>query len=390
MSHRISFNIANLLTGFYFFCFILLTPIFATQDLGLSLTETGIALTAFAAAVVITSPIWGAISDRIGRRKIFLVGGTILFAVSSFLLFYVESYEQLLFLRAFQGIGFAANPMLTALFSDRFGRSTGKRFGVYSAANSLGWGLGGIVAGVLADLTDVRTVFIFAAFVALANATIMLCFIPEKQKQIQDQSATKVPGRLYVLYGTLFIRQAAAISLWAIFPIYLGNFVSSLTAIGLISSSNMLVQPAFMLLVGRIAERFDKLNLVLLGIIGSVITFMVFAVAPYLEFIVLGQIMIAISWSFVFIGINLYIIESTSSRNRGKAFGFLQASFTTAAAIGPLIGGPLSDLTSIPDMILIVSGMMLFSLPFLFILKSLDRKHRARQINFSSDFAGSD
>lgn len=380
MNHRLAFNLTNGLTGFYFFCFILLIPIFATKELQLSLTETGIALTAFAVAVIIASPIWGTISDRIGRRKIFLVGGTLLFAVASFFHFYVETYEQLLILRAFQGIGFAVNPMLTALFSERFGSSTGRRFGSFSAANALGWGLGGVFAGFLADLTDVRTVFVSAALFAVLNASLMHFLLPgRKRSPCEEQIESRVPGRLFILYGTLFIRQGAAISLWAIFPIYLASFVESLTAIGLVSSANMLVQPFFMLLVGKFADRFDKLNLVLIGIIASVITFVVYAVAPVLEYVVLGQFMIAASWSIMFIGINLYIIETTSSRNRGKAFGFLQASFTTAAAIGPLLGGALSDLTSIRDMIFIVSGMMLFSLPFLFMLKGIDRRYRTQQ-----------
>jgi MFS family permease len=139
----------------------------------------------------------------------------------------------------------------------------------------------------------------------------------------------------------------------------------------------MYVQPLFMVLMGRWGQRYEKLGLVRWGIIGSVITFGVYASAPNIWQIVLAQVMIAIAWSAIFIGLNLYLIERTSENARGRAFGLLQASLTTAAAAGPFVGGPLSDYWGMQSMIWVVAAMMALSLPFLWRLRVLDRA-RAR------------
>jgi len=376
MGRQLHFSLVGMLTGLSFFAFILLIPVFATEELNLDFTEVGIALAAFSVAVIIASPIWGYFSDKTGIRKRYLIIGSLIFAVTSFLHLYVNNFEQLLLLRFLQGIGFATNPMLTALFTDYFGRQSSRRFSVFSAANSLGWGLGGVLAGIMADLVGIREVFALVSILPLINIYIIAFHLKERprQQQTQEQPAGKVPGRFVFLYGTMFIRQAAAISLWAIFPIYLQDFVDSFTMIGIASGINMLIQPLFMLMIGKFGSRVDRLNLMLIGLVGSILTFVVYGLAPAFEFIILGQLMIAFSWSLIFIGINLYIIENTPEDTRGRALGLFQSSLTAAAAIGPLLGGPLSDLYGIRNMIFIVTGLMALSFPILLIMKSFDRR----------------
>ena len=365
-----------MLTGLSFFSFILLIPIFSEEYLKLDFTEIGIALAAFSVAVIIASPIWGSLSDKSGQRKIYFIIGSLIFAITSFLHFFVESFEALIILRFFQGIGFATNPMLTALFTDYFGKQASRRFSIFSAANSLGWGLGGLLGGVLADLVGIRAVFAIVSILPLINIYITIFHLKESNKRPEDQkdASGQIPGRFVFLYGTMFVRQAAAIALWAIFPIYLKDFVQSFTMIGLASGINMMIQPVFMLLIGKYGKHFDRLNMMLLGLIGSVITFVIYGAAPSFEFIILGQIMIAISWSLIFIGINLYIIENSPQGTRGRALGFFQSALTAAAAAGPLLGGPLSDFYGIRNMIFIVTGLMALSFPFLIVLKFLDRR----------------
>jgi MFS family permease len=142
----------------------------------------------------------------------------------------------------------------------------------------------------------------------------------------------------------------------------------------------MLVQPLFMLAIGRFGERWGKLKLVFWGILGSIATFLIYASAPNVWQILLGQLMIAASWSAIFIGLNLYIIEEVPQGSRGKAFGYLQSALTSAAAVGPLLGGALADALGIREMIVIASLLMISSLPFLLRLRALDRRAQAEPL----------
>jgi len=368
------FNLVTLMAGFSFFAFVLLIPLFAHQ-LGLSLTATGFVLAVFSLAVITFSPLWGHLSDRWGRRKLFLTLGNLVFFASSLSHFYVHSLEGLVVARFIQGMAFATNPMLTALFSEHFGEEAARRFGSFSAANAVGWGLGSLVSGALADLVGIRWVFVLVSLLPLISAGLIHWGLPEKAPPPKaNRPKDRVPSKLFYLYATIFTRHSGAIALWSVFPIYLRSFVGSLSLVGAVNAVNMLVQPLFMLLIGRYAGRWGELRLVGLGIAGSILTFLVYATAPGVGQIILGQVMIAAAWSAIFIGMNLYIMGEVPPRARGKAFGYLQSAMTSAAAVGPLIGGALSDALGIRGMIFTVSALMALSLPFLGRLRSLERK----------------
>ncbi|MBI1730702.1 MFS transporter [Candidatus Acetothermia bacterium] len=368
------FNITTLFSGIGFAALVLLTPLFAA-DLNLSFTQTGIAIASFAFSMIVFSPLWGSLSDRLGKRKIFLIAGSLLFALSTFLLIYVHDFQTLILLRFLQGVGYAATPMLTALFSDHFGSQSARNFSFFSAASSLGWGVGSLLAGALGDLFSVRAVFaIIPVFTIISIFLIHFTLPDHPTSQSKSTKGEGIPNKLFYLFATIFTRQGMAMALWSVFPIYLQSFVNnSLFMVGLISGSNMLFQPAFMLLVGRFAEGREKLRLIFFGIIGTIITFVVYASATQVWHMILGQAMIAFFWSFIFIGINVYLIEEVPQKSRGKAFGYFQAALTAATAIGPLLGGTLSDAVGIHKMILIVSGLLVFSFPFLLRLQYLDR-----------------
>lgn len=380
MNSMLCFNVVTLLAGFSFFSFILLIPLFA-DELGMNLTEIGTTLAVFSVAIILFSPLWGYLSDRYGHRRLFLIFGNLLFFVSSLLYMYVHTLEGLIVLRFLQGIGFATNPLLTALFSDHFGEQAARRFGAFSAANAVGWGLGSLLSGILADTIGIRWVFAIVSFLPLVSAGFIYWGLPEKASSPSAERAhvsIRLPGKLFYLYGMVFVRHSAAVALWSIFPLYLKSFVDSLSLVGAINGLNMLIQPWFMVMLGRYAERWDKLQMVLIGVAGSVLTFIVYALAPNVWQVVVGQVMIAASWSAMFIGINLYMIEEVPQRSRGKAFGYLQSAFTSAASVGPLLGGALSDALGIQGMILMASLLMLLSLPFLLRLQTLERRAPAK------------
>jgi len=371
-----AFNLVTLLSGFTFFSFILLIPLFA-QELRLNLTATGIVLASSSAAIILFSPIWGHLADRLKDKRTFLILGYMIFAVSSLMHFFAGSFTTLVLLRFLQGASFATNPLLTALFAERFGKEAARRFGSFSAANALGWGLGSILSGIFADLFGIRWAFVLVSLLPLASAGVIHWKIREEPHPTDAAPQhSRVPRKLFYLYATIFARHSAAIALWSVFPIYLRGFVGSFSEVGAINGLNMLVQPLFMLAIGRFGERWGKLKLVLWGILGSIATFLVYASAQEVWQVLLGQLMIAAAWSAIFIGLNIYIIEEVPKGSRGKAFGYLQSALTSAAAVGPLLGGTLADAFGIREMIAIVSLLMASSLPFLLRLQALDRKRR--------------
>lgn len=120
-----------------------------------SFTSLSWIVTAYMLTTTVTVPIAGKMSDIFGRRKI-LLSGVVIFILGSFLSGSSLSIEQLIFARAFQGIGggiIMANAFTVAgdLFSPR---ERGKWQGLIGAVFGLSSVVGPLLGGFLTDPHD--------------------------------------------------------------------------------------------------------------------------------------------------------------------------------------------------------------------------------------------
>ncbi|UBV43298.1 MFS transporter [Deinococcus taeanensis] len=132
------------------------------------------AFTAYSLATTVTIPIVGTISDRYGRRPLILAGIAV-FTLGSVLLGFVQNMEQLIILRALQGVGggtlmamsfTAIADLFTPIERGRYQGYTGAVWGVSSV-------VGPLVGGFLTDHLGWRSVF----FVNLPFALLATYFI---------------------------------------------------------------------------------------------------------------------------------------------------------------------------------------------------------------------
>jgi MFS family permease len=109
----------------------------------------GVVLSLFGFLNSLGQPFTGRLSDRTGRRKVYLLFGLALVAVGSAGYLFLTDYVSILVLRGVQGVGAAFTvPMTVALvneYSDEGQR--GGNFGLYNTFRLLGFGTGPLVAG---------------------------------------------------------------------------------------------------------------------------------------------------------------------------------------------------------------------------------------------------
>ncbi len=115
-------------------------------------TLIGLVLSLFGLLNSFGQPVTGRISDRSGRRRVFVLVGLVIFAVGSAIYPFVGSYWAVLGARALQGIGAAFTvPATVALVNDYAvsDRERGGNFGVFNTFRLIGFGFGPIIAGVV-------------------------------------------------------------------------------------------------------------------------------------------------------------------------------------------------------------------------------------------------
>jgi MFS family permease len=148
------------------------------DDLGGSVADAALFFTVEMVAYLLFAPLWGALSDRLGRRKPFIVAG---FAASGLLYFAylgIHSIPLLLGLRFLQGGAAIAgwSTTLALLFDTADDASRPRLAGLAGASLILGVGLGAPMGGLATQLWGARAPLVLAGalFVLLALAALAL------------------------------------------------------------------------------------------------------------------------------------------------------------------------------------------------------------------------
>jgi EmrB/QacA subfamily drug resistance transporter len=132
---------------------------------------------------------WGVIGDRIGRRKVLLIGLTV-FALGSVLAAFSSSPVELIAWRAVMGVGGAAvQPTTLAVITNVFPpRERGRAIGVWAGTAGLAVAGGPLAGGAVLEHFWWGAVFLIGVPVAVLGIVAVLAFVPESR----DPS----PGRL--------------------------------------------------------------------------------------------------------------------------------------------------------------------------------------------------
>ena len=174
---------------------------------GLQWTVNGYTLTL--AALILVA---GSLGDRLGRRRIFLVG-VIWFAAASILCAAAPSIEVLVAARALQGIGGALlTPGSLAIISSSIDPADrGKAIGVWSGFSGITTGAGPLVGGWLVDQLGWRSVFWINVPLALAVVFITVRHVPETKG---EQSRLDLGGSFLTVASLAFMTYGLVEQQW--------------------------------------------------------------------------------------------------------------------------------------------------------------------------------
>ncbi|HEY3866972.1 MAG TPA: MFS transporter [Actinocrinis sp.] len=132
---------------------------------------------------------WGLLADRLGRKRILLLG-MLMFGLSSLLCAYCSTPAELIAARAAMGLsGAAIMPPTLAVISNVFPRrEQGKAIGIWSGSVGLAIAIGPVVGGALLDNFWWGSVFLINVPIVAIALVVMIFIVPE--------SKNPRPGRL--------------------------------------------------------------------------------------------------------------------------------------------------------------------------------------------------
>lgn len=176
-----------------------IVPLFLTSVLGVPVSVVGLIEGIAEGTASIAKFVFGYISDRVGKRKVFVVGGYSFAAISKLLIALASSWYFVLFARFIDrlGKGLRTSARDSLLLQSASKENKGFIFGFHRSMDSLGAVLGPVAGLVLLSLLkeNIRLTFLFAFVPAVVSVFLLVIFVTEKKSQSLHPHPSLLPKR---------------------------------------------------------------------------------------------------------------------------------------------------------------------------------------------------
>jgi multidrug resistance protein len=328
-------------------CFAIVMPLLASYASAqqASSTAIGVLVASYSAMHLLLAPLWGRLSDRIGRRPVLLIGlaGTV---VSSLIFAAAGSFFMLLVSRVVAG-GFGATlNVAQAYVADQSPPEQRTRvMGLVGAAFGFGFILGPTIGGI-ASLYGDATPGLVATALASINLVLAARLVPEpaQHRDAFTTPAAPIGWRPFVIPLAAAVLSTLAFTvLYVVLPLvaerslgYDRRVVSYLFALtGLMTA---IIQGG---VVGIAARRLGEGRVLLIG--GSL---MALGLAGLAATTSRGGLALAGSLAIIGVGFGLagpaetgYVSRVAPAAIQGRVLGLLQSANALSRVVGPVAAG---------------------------------------------------
>ncbi len=324
---------------------------FWAERFGADGSTLGLLLASHAGMQLLGAPLWGRLSDRIGRRPVMLItiAGT---AVSLLLLGFAQSLLQLFLARLLSGL-FAANiSVATAYLTDVTEEADRTKWmGMIGASFAVGFTLGPPLGGLLTRLSDSAPME-FAAGLAGLNFIWALVRLKEP-----DQHAARDAGGLTNRFDVL--RQPEVTRLCLVYFLFTFAVTQLETTFALFMSHRFgydelgvaLIMLAMAIVMGgiqggamkRLAARFQERRLVLAGLVLMTLAFAAMPIPGSVAWLMLPLALAAVGRALAQPPMMSLVSLFSDEGSRGIVLGVFQSSASAARVVGPVVAGLLYD-----------------------------------------------
>ena len=320
----------------------------------------GLVLALFGIASSAAQPLAGRLSDRMGQRKLFVLGGLLVFSVVNLAFVGVATYWQLVVLRVVQGAAAAFTITASLALVNEVSRSDnrGGNMGVYNSFRLIGFGSGPLLASVLLEagpfqvgglaVTGFEATFGVAAGAALLSAGLVGLLVEDPESTASAHQRFNVQfwdhrrgglDPIFALGLATLVMAACFALLSAIEPevnarLGQGPVLFAVEFVALVAALAVL-QP----FVGRASDSWGRKPFIVAGLIGLVPTTLLqgFVTMPW-ELIGL-RVLQGLAGAMVFAPALALAGDFARRGDSGAQLSVLTVSFGLGIAAGQLVAG---------------------------------------------------
>ena len=338
----------------------LLIPI--ALDMRVPISAVAVAATAYFISYGVGQPVWGFLSDRVGRVKIIRIGLGIA-AAGCALSALAPSVELLIAARILTGVSICAIlPTCLVYIGDRVPFAL--RHGVIAdvlAAVAIGTAAGSLAAGLLAHFASWRLMFVIPALVG-AVVVHQLRRLPESRGAALTggafQQLKQVVRRPWATFLILFALPEGAVVLGFLtyFAPALESTGTSTALAGLVVAMYGVAVLVFTQIVKRMASRVPAWVPVVVGGVMAIGGYVVAALDQHLLAIFLASVLVGGCYSFMHSTLQAWITD-VAPEVRGAATALFVACAFTGGGIGTAFGATLVQSSAYRELFLVAAAL---------------------------------
>jgi len=348
---------------------------FYAENVGATPTQLGLLMAVYSLMQLIFAPMWGRISDKIGRKPVIMIGIFGL-SVSFFLMGFSSQLWMLFAARIIGGFLSSANmPTVMAYVADiTTPEDRGKGMGIVGAAVGLGFVFGPAIGGIFSKFS-LNTPFYIAGTSSLITFFLVWILLQESLKKEQRSQTNSEKESLWKAFNgsisILFILQLfislSLSGLEATFAYYAAKKAGLGTVtLGylfmIMGLAGAIVQGG---LVGRMTKKYGEGFVIQVGIVISAIGFALILLVNSFATAALFLTIFGIGNGVIRPSISALLTKKSTS-GHGSATGLLSSFDSLGRIAGPPLGGLLFSiaigLPYISGIILSIIALLLYQM----------------------------
>ena len=315
-----------------------------------------------AAAMMVTSPLWGIMADRYGRKPMLLrglFGGAAMVALMGF----ATTPWQLAALRVGEGLltgTVAASAALVATSAPR--HRLGYALGMVQTAVFAGAAGGPLLGGFIYDWVGARAAFWFAGAMLFAGGIVVALFAREnfaraprqpmsesetgRWRRLQDSSAFLFTAIMLTMLAAIFVIRMVAMSMQPIIPLFVEQLTPHnpevATVAGIVLGAAGFTSALAAAYFGRLGDRTGHHRVLAYSLCAAGLLYLPMALVRDPWQLAILQGLLGIALGGLIPSANALIAQYTPLEKRGAVFGLTASLSGLGGFVGPLLGAVLA------------------------------------------------
>lgn len=318
---------------------------------------SGLVFSSQALTMAITSPLWGAVADRFGRKLMVeraLFGGVIIV----FLMAFVRSAEELIILRTIQGAITGTISAANALVAGSAPRERmGYAMGITQMGLWIGISVGPLIGGIIADTLGYRASFVITA-VLLLIAGIMVHLGVHEERNPNAPARRRGGGGLAgwrqiitspgvgITYSARFLAGLGRTVLIPVAPLFIATLMVNDTYLGTmtglvvgIASATGTVSAVYL---GRLGDRIGHVRILKICAFIGALCYIPQAFVTSAWQLLLLQALSGAAIGGITPALGALLAHYTVPGVEGAVYGLDNSVLSTARAVAPLLGAAIA------------------------------------------------